>query len=108
MALAYEDISIDQGATFQLSWQVEDPSDPGKDWSGYTARGQVKNAYGGSLLATFAVTIDAAGVVTASLTAATTTAFTWKRGVFDVEVEGADGVTRVVEGNAEVRPEVTT
>lgn len=108
MALAYEDISIDQGCTFRLSWQVQDPSDPDKDWSGYTARGQVRETYGGILLATFTAAIDAVGVVTVSLTAAATTAFTWERGVFDVEIDGGvDGVTRVVEGAAELRPEVT-
>jgi hypothetical protein len=52
---------------------------------------------------------DTAKTITVTITAAQTAAFTWTAGVFDLEVEDADGnVTLIAQGAVTVDSEVTT
>jgi len=84
------------------------------DMTGYTARMTVKNKVGGTVLLTLTtenggITLDnVAKTITLFIDAATTAAFTWKTGVYDLEmVSGAD-VTELYSGKITVTFEVTT
>ena len=106
------DITIQQGATFEQEVQVIDASGTAIDLTGFLGRGVIRDAIGGTLIATFTVTIsDAAnGKVTFSLTPTTTESLSWTGWhVYDVEVySGSAVVYRVAEGRAELSLEVTT
>jgi FlaG/FlaF family flagellin (archaellin) len=115
MAAAVYDILIEQGATFQLHVVYKDSSENPIDLSGYTARMQVRQKYsdpdalltlttenGGISLGGVTGTID----VTSSAT--DTAELTTKCGVYDLELQNAAGiVTRLIEGNVTITPEVT-
>ena len=88
--------------------------------SGYTARMQVRNRAGGTLLASTdvddtpldVITVavdDALKTITVSITATNTAAITWKRGVYDIEmVSGTGVVTALFAGSVAIVEEVTT
>ena len=51
---------------------------------------------------------DALKTITITISAEDTAAIDWRRGVYDLEVEDADGnVVQLLEGRVEVKPEVT-
>lgn len=105
--------AIEQGATFQMEITVD-----GVDLSGYSARMQGRLTHptattifslttgGGGLV----ITGGTDSVISITIAAATTTAFTAPlEGVWDIEYVDASGtvVTRAVEGLFVVTPEVT-
>lgn len=109
------DITIQQGATFQLPLVWKDGDGLPVNITGYTARMQVRRTHGSD---TAALSLTSAGGdivlggvagtidITASATA--TAAITFRSGVYDVELEDGSGVvTRLIEGNVDVTPEVT-
>ena len=84
------------------------------DMTGYTARMQIRDKVGGTLLLTLTsanggLTIDTTkSSVTITISATATAGFIWNRGVYDLEMVSADGrVTTIVEGSVKVTPEVT-
>lgn len=85
------------------------------DLTGYTARMSIKDTVGGTVLHSMTtenggIDIDtAAKTITLTISAADTEAFTWKRGVYDLEMVSATGkVKRIVSGQISLSREVTT
>lgn len=96
-------LAIAQGATWKREFAA------GIDLTGYTARMEIRAKPGGPLRATptLAVTDAVAGTITAYLRAEETAAFSWRDGVYDLEVAAGDVVLRLFEGSVSVSPEVT-
>jgi len=86
---------------------------PPVDLTGATARMQIRDKPGGSLLlelstANGGLAITGPGTIERTLAAAATAAITWTAAVYDLEVTYADGtVHRYFEGPVSVSPEVT-
>lgn len=84
------------------------------DLTGYTARMEIKDHIGGTVLATFtsadAIAIDPTGcTITLTISATATAAYTWEDGVYDLELVSPGGVvTALLCGDVHLREEVTT
>ena len=108
----YSNLFIDQGSDFEFSVDLTSTNSTGSiDLSTYNARGQMKKSYSSTTAIDFAITIDDSDTLTAKLTALQTSALKAGRYVYDVEILSGDTpsiVTRVVEGQIEVTPRVTT
>ena len=79
--------------------------------AGYSARGQIRKSYTSSTATDFIIAVDDSDTLSASLTAAQTGALKPGRYVYDIEILSGDAtpiVTRVVEGQIDVTPRVTT
>ena len=87
---------------------------PPVDLTGVTARMQIRAGVGGALLLELTtendgLAITGPGTLTRTMSAAQTAALTWADGVYDLEVEYADGtVQRYLQGAVTVSREVTT
>lgn len=115
MTAAVHNITIEQGATFQMNILWKDSTGTPINLAGYTARMQVRQKYSspttllnfttengaivlGGILGTIAIT--GAATVTDDLVG--------KTGVYDLELVSAGGiVTRLVQGSVYISPEVT-
>jgi hypothetical protein len=109
-----KDIVIEQGATFSLPVVWKDSAGDPIDLTGWSARMQIRKSKratdvlheatstGGDI-----VLGDAAGTIVVTIEATDTAAFTWKRGVYDLELIDGTTVYRLLEGAVEVSPEVT-
>ena len=108
-------LTILKGATFwqRLVWKDSDGAPV--DLTGYSARMQVRKT-----ISTEAVVVELStsngsislqgvtGAIELHLRAAQTSALTGKAGVYDLELESADGtVTRLLYGDVTLSPEVT-
>lgn len=80
------------------------------DMTGYTARMQIKNKIGGTVLETLTPVIDNdAHTITLTISADATESYTWRQGVYDIEMEAPGGtVTTIFSGGVTVTREVTT
>ena len=109
------DITINQGATFELTVTWKDSTGAAINLTGYTARMQVRETYSSastvvSLTNGSGITLGgAAGTIAILISATTTAALTAPfSGVYDLELVSAGGVvTRLLQGAATVTPEVT-
>lgn len=109
------DITINQGATFELSITWKDSAGTAINLTGYSARMQVRETYSStssilSLTSGSGITLGgAAGTIAILISATTTAALTAPfSGVYDLELVSAGGVvTRLLQGAATVSPEVT-
>jgi hypothetical protein len=113
------DIDINQGETFSLRLTAKDSAGTTINMNGYTARGQLKFRYGESgLIKDLAPAVysgespgyDAtgSGILDIDLTAAETAALPVVQGKYDVEIYNVGGtVYRVLEGKANIHPEIT-
>lgn len=107
---------IEQGATFEQSFQFSDADDQPVDLTGAIVRLQARTAYGGTLLlectlenGQLVVDSPASGIVRWTLTAEETAALKFSTGVYDMEIEFADGtVRRVLSGLVGLSQEATT
>lgn len=108
-------ITIYQGATFvaDFRWSAGDPPEP-VDLTGCIGRMQIRaNTASPTVLLDLnttngRITMDADGRIIVRVEAVDTAAITWKSGVYDLEIEFADGfVRRFMQGNVNVSPEVT-
>lgn len=112
---AEHDITIEQGATFQLNLVWRDASNTPIDLTGYTARMQVKRRYADTTpLLNFttengAITLGGTnGTVQVVGLATVTDDVPAKVCVYDLELVSPTGfVKRLVQGTAVVTPEVT-
>ena len=114
MAAEY-DITIEQGATFQLTLVWKDQDDVAVDLTGYTARMQVRHKYnseepwlnfttenGAIILGGALGTVEVTGLATL------TDDVPAKTGVYDLELVSPTGfVKRLIQGQVTVSPEVT-
>jgi hypothetical protein len=110
------DLEIKQGATLSLTATWKDSTGTAINLTGYTARMQVRSTYDAAT--TILSLTSAAGdivlggsagtiAITASATVTATLTAPWA-GVWDLElVSGGGVVTRLLEGSANVSPEVT-
>lgn len=109
------DITINQGATFELTVTWKDSTGAAINLTGYSARMQVRETYSSastivSLTNGSGITLGgAAGTIAILISATTTAALTAPfSGVYDLELVSAGGVvTRLLQGAATVTPEVT-
>jgi len=107
------DITIEQGATFTLSMTWRDSAGALVDLTNYTARMKAKDGTGAiviSLTQTDGIALGgAAGTIVITRSATLTAGYTFTRGAYDLELVSAAGVvTRLIEGQVIVKPEVTT
>lgn len=109
------DITIEQGATFRLNLVWKDSNGVAVNLTGYTARMQVRRAYGDTVaqldLTTENGTITlggAAGTIEVVVPATQTDDLVASKGVYDLELSSGSGeVTRLIEGKVTIKPEVT-
>jgi hypothetical protein len=108
---AKANIIIDQGADYSTSLTVTEDDGTATDLTGYTGAGQIRKHYASSTAYDFDIIFAAdrsSGVVTLSLSRATTETIEAGRYVYDVEItSAANNRTRLVEGIATVTPQVT-
>lgn len=122
MAAAVYDISIEQGATFNLTATLKNSSNVVLDLTGWSFTGQIRSNYSSeTVLATFDCTLNSPatdGVVnitisdvdTAAIPVLDATSYNRKitRYVYDIEATKPDGtVVRLFQGEVDVSPEVT-
>jgi hypothetical protein len=109
-----------QGATWKLTLSLTDNSDNPIDLTGYIVRGQVRKSYQSSIAYNFICYITDAenGKLVISMPASLTASIPSADDknpkapdntyVYDIEIESRDGVvTRILEGNLYIDPEVT-
>lgn len=125
MAAGRYDITLEQGATFDLPLRYRTPSGTPVDLTGYTARMQVREAPASSVFVEFNSSLTSNGfiLITGSaenredgangnlrvfMTAANSAALARFAGRYDLELRDASGyVTRLIEGQFRVEPEIT-
>lgn len=122
MSAAKRDITIEQGATFQITVTVLDSAEVAIDISAYTFRGKIRSNWTSEVIEEFTTTLvdGPAGQFKFALSAAETAAIAvddpdegsvkrkLTKYMYDVEIISGSGiVTRVLEGTANVSPEVT-
>ena len=115
MSAAIWNITVEQGATWDVALTVRDDDDL-VDLTGHTARLHIRETVdspaplhqltsepGGG------ITVDGpAGRLRLLIPAAVSSAWQWRHGVYDLETESADGtVTRLLQGEVRVSREVT-
>jgi hypothetical protein len=110
MAAGKYNFTLEQGATFSREITVQD-SGSAMNLTGYTPRMQMRSTHDSS---TIALTITASisnatqGKISLSATDTLTSAVEEGIYVYDLEIESSGGtVTRLMEGNVTVTPEVT-
>ena len=107
----YSNLSVDQGSTFGAEIDVADSSGDPLDLNGYTVEGQLRKTYTSTPSTAFTSSVFNAGggVVKISLNATTTNGLKAGRYVYDVEITktSTGEITRIIEGQLEVRPGVT-
>jgi hypothetical protein len=108
-------MTIDQGATFELRVTWKDPDGVPINLSGYTARMQIRDTYSSatplvSITSGSGITLGGtAGTVDLLIPAETTSALNAPlSGVYDLEiVNGGTVVTRLIQGTVTITAEVT-
>ena len=110
MAAGKYDFTLEQGTTFSREITVQD-SGSAMNLTGYTPRMQMRSTHDSSTIAlTFTATVSnaAQGKIQLSATDTLTSAVEEGIYVYDLEIESSGGtVTRLMEGNVTVTPEVT-
>lgn len=108
MALRY-DLKIKQGADYQRSIPILDQMDQPTPEPGWTVTGKIRDslAPNSTLLHTLDVTISGTNVLL-RVPAATSSAWTWRLGRYDVELTDTNGIVLdFLEGAVVVYPEAT-
>ena len=114
MPAARHDIVIEEGATFDITFTYLDKDGVAIDVTGYSAKMDIKESVGGTLIdALTSVTSEIAvgttdGIFQILLVPATTAAYDFDWGVYDLEITTGGVTVRLVEGRVEFRREVTT
>lgn len=114
MAEMYE-LNINQGANLSLEIALKNQDQTPVNLTGYVARMQLRTSYVSPNIALELTTENGrliitplSGIITLSLSATTTAALAAKKYVYDLEIVSSTGfVTRVLQGEAIVSPEVT-
>lgn len=107
----YSNLYIDQGSDFDFTVDLSTTTGT-LNLTNYTSRGQIRKSYFSTNSVSFDISIDVSeSELNASLTAAQTGSLKAGRYVYDIEILSGDAtpvVTRVVEGQIDVTPRVTT
>ncbi len=110
MAAGTYNFTIEQGATFTRLLTLKENNSV-MNLTGYSAASQFRSTHDSSTVAgtiTASVTNASAGQITLSMTAAATGAVEEGIYVYDVEITASSGaVTRILQGQVTVTPEVT-
>lgn len=110
MAAGKYNFTLEQGATFSREITVQD-SGSAMNLTGYTPRMQMRSTHDSSTIAltiTASISNAAQGKISLSATDTLTSAVEEGIYVYDLEIESSGGtVTRLMEGNVTVTPEVT-
>jgi hypothetical protein len=108
---AYTDLTIDQGASFELTFDLVGDDGYPINITGYVFSGQIrKTYYSTNPTANIVVTIlnSAAGNTLLSISSSNTANIVAGRYVYDIKMKDTANVTsRVVEGIVTVTPQVT-
>ena len=107
---AFSEITIEQGATFNSTVNVEDVFGSPLDLSNYTAASMMRKSYQSltSIIITATISANVDGEILLSIPASNTANIVAGRYVYDVVIsDNINTVTRVVEGIATVLPSVT-
>ena len=106
---AFTELTIEQGATFIEKVSVLDVYNNPVNLSGYTASSMMRKSYYSSTYYVINATVTGTsnGEITLSITSSNTALLTPGRYVYDLIINGANTVNRVVEGIATVLPSVT-
>lgn len=109
---AKADILVDQGTTFNTLLNLTNDAGQPLDLTGSTVKAQIRKWYTSTTSIDFTAVIQTPntnGIIELSLAANTTAAMSYGRYVYDVitTVTATGIVTRVVEGQLTVTPEVT-
>lgn len=113
MAAGYQEIFLEQGTDFNTSITLDDVYGEPFILEGFIGKSQMKKSYYSStVVAEFVVTITepATGVINLSIDSGSTANIAAGRYVYDVVIKdtnGANTVTRVLEGIVNVLPQVT-
>lgn len=114
MAAADYDLLIEQGATFELSIVWKDNADTPIDISGYSARMQIRKTYDTEPVISLTselgggITIGGVdGTIDITIPATITDDIEIRRGRYDLELELAGVVTRLIQGAVDISREVT-
>jgi hypothetical protein len=111
--MALNDISIEQGTSWQTAWPITDEDGDPVDLTGYTANAQVRTRPRDTVILhewdseddTILLTDSA---VTLVVEPATSAAWTWKMGLYDIFITSGIGeVSRVSNGTVRVVKQVT-
>jgi len=110
MSAGTYNFTIEQGTTFSRVLTLQE-NGSAMNLTGYSVASQMRSTHDSStVVATFSgsVTNASSGQITLSLTNSQTSAIDEAIYVYDVEItSGAGAVTRILEGNITVTPEVT-
>lgn len=107
---AYSEITVEQGATFHTTINVQDAYNNSINLYGYTSESMMRKSYYSSTAYTIDTEITgiANGEISLSITSANTSILSPGRYVYDLIInDGANNITRVVEGIVTVLPSVT-
>ena len=107
---AYSELTLEQGATFSTTINVEDTNGVAVNLSGYTANSQIRKSYYSTTANSFTATVTgtANGEITISMTAANTANLNPGRYLYDLLITAPNTTkTRVVEGIIVVSPSIT-
>jgi len=107
-------LQIPKGATFDvtLTWKNADRTP--KNLTGYTAKLQVRESIGSTLLLEMSTSNGkiilggAAGTIQLLLSAAETAALTWDEGIYDLFITGPSGTRKLLKGTVTAADSVTT
>ena len=110
MAAGTYNFILEQGATFARTLTVKE-NNSAMDLTGYSVASKMRSTHdSGTVVGTFTCTISNAsgGVITMALTASVTAAIEEGIYVYDLEITSGSGtVTRLLQGEVTVNPEVT-
>jgi len=110
MAVFVSNITIEQGFTFDTSFQLEDTrSNAPLVLSGASAEGMLRKTHTSKNAVSFASSVSdpELGIISISLTSTQTEALKEGRYVYDIKITTGGQEYKAVEGSALVRPGVT-
>ena len=114
MPAARHDIVIEEGATFDITFTYLDKDGVAIDVTGYSAKMDIKESVGGTVIDDLTSTGSEITVGTTDgtfqivITATNTDAYDFDWGVYDLEITTGSTVIRLVEGRVEFKRAVTT
>jgi len=106
----YAEITVEQGANFSTTINVNDAAGAGQNLTSYSVAAQMRKSHYSTTAVDFTVSITEAanGEITMTMTSANTSNLTPGRYVYDLVMTSPTNIkTRVVEGIATVLPSVT-